>query len=63
MGHARSLTLPELGGLSDVPILLMVLMNESTDAAIYKGLLALPPGKLLFLGTNALLTDSFRGGG
>ena len=58
----RSLELPELGGLWDMPILFMDALSASDDADVYHGILGSAPGKVLHLGTDFLLTACFRGG-
>ena len=58
----RSLELPELGGLWDIPILFMDALSVSDDADVYHGILGSAPGKVLHLGTDFLLTSCILGG-
>jgi len=58
----RCLSVLELAALWDVPILVLDSLSDLSDVNIFKGFWASAPGKVLFAGTNALLTTSFRGG-
>ena len=58
----RSLSVMELAALWDVPILVSDSLSDMSDLGIFKGFWASAPGKVLFAGTDALLTTSFRGG-
>ena len=58
----RSLSVIELAALWDVPILVSDSLSDISDLGIFKGFWASAPGKVLFAGTDALLTTSFRGG-
>jgi len=58
----RCLSVLELAALWDVPILVSDLLSDLSDVNIFKGFWASAPGKVLFAGTDALLTTSFRGG-
>ena len=58
----RCLSVLELAALWDVPILVSDSLSDLSDVNIFKGFWASAPGKVLFAGTDALLTMSFRGG-
>lgn len=60
----RSLTVAELGSVWDVPIgMLDYVAAFPPDAHWVRSLVDGPPGKMLQLGTDLLLTAEFRGGG
>ncbi len=52
----------ELAALWDVPILVLDSLSGGEDYGILRGFCASAPGKVLFAGTDALLTTSFQGG-
>ena len=59
---SRSLSLMELGGLWDIPILVMDSLVGPAAGDIYRALFDTPPTKSLLVGADSLLTTSFRGG-
>ena len=58
----RSLSWPELAALWDIPILILDRLVQPLDVELLRGFCSSAPVKVLFVGTNALLTMSFRGG-
>jgi hypothetical protein len=52
----------ELAALWDVPILVLDSMSKESDILILQGFCASAPTKVLFAGTDALLTTLFWGG-
>ncbi len=58
----RTLLVLELAALWDVPILVLDLLLDVSGLKILGGFCASAPGKVLFAGTDALLTTLFRGG-
>ena len=56
-----SLSWPELAALWDVPILISDRLTEPLDVELLQGFCLSAPAKVLFVGTDALLTTSFRG--
>ena len=59
----RPLTGSELAGLWNVPILMQECMSASeSDSRLLRALCRGPPGKVLQLGADCLLTADFRGG-
>jgi hypothetical protein len=61
-GGKRCLSPLELAALWDVPISVSIALLESGDLDIIQGFCTSAPAKVLFAGTDALLTTSFRGG-
>jgi hypothetical protein len=59
---SRSLSLMELGGLWDIPILVMDSLVGPAAGDIYRALFDTPPTKSLLVGADSLLTTSIRGG-
>ena len=59
---SRSLSLMELGGLWDIPILVMDSLVGPATGDIYRALFDTPPTKSLLVGAVSLLTTLFRGG-
>ena len=59
----RKITWPELGLLWDVPILCMDSFQQGQMEEFLAAVCTSAPAKVLFSGTDALLTTSFRGGG
>jgi hypothetical protein len=59
---SRALSLPELGGLWDIPISVMDSLVGPTSGDMYRGHFDTPPTKSLLVGVDSLLTTSFRGG-
>ena len=59
---SRSLSLMELGGLWDIPILVMDSLVGPAAGDIYRALFDTPPTKSLLVGVDSLLTTLFRGG-
>ncbi len=59
---SRTLSELELAALWDVPILVLDLLSGGEGYGILRGFCASAPGKVLFAGTDALLTTSFWGG-
>jgi hypothetical protein len=57
-----SLSWPELAALWDLPILILDRLTESLDVELLRGFCLLALAKVLFVGADALLTTSFRGG-
>jgi len=58
----RPLSWPELAALWDVPILISDRLSEASDVDLLRGFCLSAPAKVLFVGADALLTTSFRGG-
>ena len=58
----RSHSWLELASLWDVPILVTDIMSEESSITFLWGFCAFAPAKVLFAGTDALLTTFFRGG-
>jgi hypothetical protein len=58
----RTLSVRELAALWDVPILVSDSLSDVAGLEILGGFCASAPGKVLFTGTDALLTTSFQGG-
>ena len=58
----RSLTGLELGGLWDLPILVLDALPGPGGEAVLQGFFQLAPTKILFAGADFLLTASFQGG-
>ena len=59
----RSLTIQELGTVWNVPISMLDSVEDTkVDVAVMADVLLTPPARLLYAGTDALLTASFRGG-
>ena len=52
----------ELGGLWDVPILLLDSLSDAEVTGLMEGICRSPPSKLLHTGADLLLTARFRGG-
>jgi hypothetical protein len=59
---SRVLTLLELGGLWDIPILVMDLLVGPASEDIFRAIFDTPPTKSLLIGADSLLTTLFRGG-
>jgi hypothetical protein len=58
----RLLSWPELTALWDVPILISDRLTQPLDVELLRGFCSSAPAKVLFVGADALLTTSFRGG-
>ena len=56
------LSWPELATLWDVPILISDRLSEASGVDLLQGFCSSAPAKVLFMGADALLTMSFRGG-
>ena len=59
--RVRSLSCLELAALWDVPILVMDALSDDSSISILQRFCASAPAKVLFAGTDALLTTFFRG--